>query len=102
MASASEMIDVPADGLCFYHCLGHALQHRSSNSIRAEICDTLAQMGLEEEAIRLRKEGSDGYPDELAFVAALDYYQDDWRCDRLKGRCSPMGTVHVAFELCRP
>ena len=70
MTSASEMIDVPADGLCFYHCLGYALQQRSSNSIRAEICEILVQMGFEEEAIRLQKEGSDGYPDELAFVAA--------------------------------
>ena len=77
MASSSHTIDVPADGLCFYHCVGHVLRgcsfefdRSSAVALRAEICRVLVDMGFEQEAGRLMLEGSDGYPDELAFVAA--------------------------------
>ena len=77
MAASSQSIDVPADGLCFYHCVGHALgdgisdfNKEKATALRARICRILSDMNFQQEAGRLMLEGSDGYPDELAFVAA--------------------------------
>ena len=77
MASSSQSIDVPADGLCFYHCVGYALRGGRASfevsyaeTLRAQVCRILTDMGFEQEAVRLKLEGSDGYPDELAFAAA--------------------------------
>ena len=43
---------------------------RSSASIREDLCKVLFEMGFAEESERLRLQGPEGYPDELAFMAA--------------------------------
>ena len=70
-------IDVPSDGLCFYHCVGGLLREGTqtflgddAKAIRSEVCRIVHEMGFEQEAMRLLTEGSDGYPDELASLAA--------------------------------
>ena len=77
MASSSKLTDVPADGLCFYHCVGYALRGGVSDfsttnatALRVDLCRVLMDMGFAEEARRMMLEGSDGYPEELAFLAA--------------------------------
>lgn len=82
MASSSQSIDVPADGLCFYHCVGYALRGGRASfevsyaeTLRAQVCRILTDMGFEQEAVRLKLEGSEGYPDELAFAAAARLLQ---------------------------
>ena len=68
-----NMIDVPSDGLCFYHCLGALLlrntesfRSEDARSIRTAICEKLVEPGWDEEPERLLLQGQDGYPDELA------------------------------------
>ena len=77
MSSSSKNIDVPADGLCFYHCVGAFLRSDTRTfrvddalAIRSEVIRAVHGMGFPEEAVRLGTEGSGGYPDELAFAAA--------------------------------
>ena len=76
MASSSQWIDVPTHGLCFYHCVGHALRGGVSDfnvadarALRVEVCRALVDMNFEQETGRLMLGGSAGYPDELAFLA---------------------------------
>ena len=80
MASSSHLVNVPADDLCFYHCVGAAARGTTGDfprseaiSRRSDICRIVGQMGFQEEASRLMQPGSSGYPDELAFAAAAQY-----------------------------
>ena len=77
MSSSSKNIDVPADGLCFYHCIGAFLRSDTRTfrvddalAIRSEVSRVVHGMGFAEEAVRLGTEGPEGYPDELSFAAA--------------------------------
>ena len=76
MASSSQVIDVPADDLCFYHCLSACIRGSTTNfsredamSVRADICRILGDMGFPQEAAHLTEAGFAGYPEEYAFVA---------------------------------
>ena len=106
MASSSQTIDVPADGLCFYHCVGHILRDRSfvfgradAVALRTEICRILVDMGFGEEADRLLLEGSDGYPGELAFVAAARILAGVMEVVTLDGKLLSYGSGAVRLRI---
>ena len=107
MSSSSAIIDVPADGLCFYHCLGGYLRAdteyflpANAIAIRKEICRAVRDMGFEEEATRLTTEGSAGYPDELAFAAAATLLGGRFEVLSIGGRLLAYGDGHFRFIVC--
>ena len=100
------MIDVPADGLCFYHCLGALLRRetesfptREAQRIRVDIGRKLLEMGWEDEAERMQLRGTAGYPDELAFVAAAQLIPGNCEYSRLISNCARMEKVLVFCRL---